>query len=202
MLEALQSSRHVRIIYELIRWQMTPSQVKQFDSASHQYADIRLCTICVYWWLKGIFRNFRILNFVISLLQLKRVYGSGQSESCDTTWHARSTICMVLEYHIWYVPQRYVPIGTNGTYNVMSQLSDWKRAHMCTENHVCFGRVHGSQLREGANAGQHTPTLSLPPSHHCLHGEVYRTCVRTYSSTLHARRHCGAAVGLAVEAVV
>jgi hypothetical protein len=22
------------------------------------------------------------------------------------------------------------------TYNVMSQLSDWKRAHMCTENHV------------------------------------------------------------------
>ncbi len=45
----------------------------------------------------------------------------------------------------------------------MSQLSDWKRAHlMCTENHVCFGRVHGSQLREGANAGQHTPTLSLP----------------------------------------
>jgi hypothetical protein len=53
------------------------------------------------------------------------------------------------------------------TYNVMSQLSDWKRAHiMCTENHVCFGRIHGSsQLREGANAGQHTPTLSLPPSH-------------------------------------
>ncbi len=24
---------------------------------------------------------------------------------------------------------------------------------MCTENHVCFGRIHGSQLREGANAG-------------------------------------------------
>ena len=70
------------------------------------------------------------------------------------------------------------------TYNVMSQLSDWKRAHMCTENHVCFGRVHGSQLREGANAGQHTPTLPLPPSHHCLHGEVYRGNrhynVRTY----------------------
>ncbi len=60
------------------------------------------------------------------------------------------------------------------TYNVMSQLSDWKRAHMCTENHVCFGRIHGSQLREGANTGQHTPTLSLPPSHHCLDGEVYR----------------------------
>ncbi len=47
----------------------------------------------------------------------------------------------VLEYH------RYVHVY------VMSQLSDWKRAHMCTENHVCFGRIHGSQLREGANAG-------------------------------------------------
>jgi hypothetical protein len=33
------------------------------------------------------------------------------------------------------------------------------KGHMCTENHVCFGRIHGSQLREGANAGQHTPTL-------------------------------------------
>jgi hypothetical protein len=59
-------------------------------------------------------------------------------------------------------------------YNDMSQLSDWKRAHMCTENHMCFGRIHGSQLREGANAGQHTHTLSLPPSHHCLNGEAYR----------------------------
>ncbi len=39
---------------------------------------------------------------------------------------------------------------------MLSQLSDWKRAHMCTENHVCFGRIHGSQLREGAKAGQHT----------------------------------------------
>ncbi len=53
----------------------------------------------------------------------------------------------------------------------MAHTSDWKRAHMCT---VCFGRIHGSQLREGAKAGQHTPTLSLPPSHHCLNGEVYR----------------------------
>ncbi len=46
--------------------------------------------------------------------------------------------------------------------------------YMCTENHVCSGRIHGSQLREGANAGQHTPKLSPPPSHHCLDGEVYR----------------------------
>jgi hypothetical protein len=74
---------------------------------------------------------------------------------------------------------------------VMSQLSDWKRAHMCTENHICFGRIHGSQLREGANAGQHTPTLSQPPSHHCLNGEVYcgnrhykaRACITPLSAT-------------------
>ncbi len=29
-------------------------------------------------------------------------------------------------------------------------------------------------VERAANAGQHTPTLSLPPSHHCLNGEVYR----------------------------
>jgi hypothetical protein len=38
-------------------------------------------------------------------------------------------------------------------------------------------------LREGANAGQHTPTLSLPPSHHCLDGEVYRGNRRTHVRT-------------------
>jgi hypothetical protein len=41
--------------------------------------------------------------------------------------------------------------------NIMSQLSDWKRAHVCTEKHACFGRLHGSQLREGANAGRGGP---------------------------------------------
>jgi hypothetical protein len=42
----------------------------------------------------------------------------------------------------WYTCT-HVRTGTctyHGTYtcteNVMSQLSDWKRAHMCTENHV------------------------------------------------------------------
>jgi hypothetical protein len=29
-----------------------------------------------------------------------------------------------------------------------------------TENHMCVGRIHVSQLREGANAGQHTYTLA------------------------------------------
>jgi hypothetical protein len=49
-----------------------------------------------------------------------------------------------------------------------------------SRNHVCFGRiplVQGSRVfRDGATAGQHTPTtLSPPPSHHyCLNGEVYR----------------------------
>ncbi len=60
---------------------------------------------------------------------------------------------------------KYVPYGIAirtyvRTYNVMSQLSDWKRAHMCTENHVCVGRVHGSQLREGANAGTYVRTYT------------------------------------------
>jgi hypothetical protein len=69
-------------------------------------------------------------------------------------------------------------------YNVMSQLSDWKRAHMCYENYVCFGRIHGSQLREGANAGQHTYTLAtaltpLPQTAlQCLRACTY---VRTYA---------------------
>ncbi len=84
---------------------------------------------------------------------------------CDITFPILSTrvpvrtriLAMAIVAHTFLVVRTYVR-----TYNVMSQLSDWKRAHMCTENHVCFGRIHGSQLREGANAGQHTPTLSLP----------------------------------------
>jgi hypothetical protein len=53
------------------------------------------------------------------------------------------------------------------------------KGHTCALRTTCvFGRIHGSQLREGANAGQHTPTLSLlPPSHHCLDGEYVRTYV-------------------------
>jgi hypothetical protein len=38
------------------------------------------------------------------------------------------------------------------------------KGHRCALRTTCFGRIHGSQLREGANAGQHTPTLSLQPS--------------------------------------
>ncbi len=39
----------------------------------------------------------------------------------------------------------YVRTTRVRTFNVLSQLSDWKRAHMCAENHVCFGRIHVSQ---------------------------------------------------------
>jgi hypothetical protein len=88
-------------------------------------------------------------------------------------WYRGTSTVVHVPWDHWYCT--YVPwyVRYVRTYNVVSQLSDWKRAHMCTENHVCFGRIHGSQLREGANAGQHTPTLSLPPSHHCLDGKVY-----------------------------
>jgi hypothetical protein len=122
-------------------------------------------------------------------------------------WYVRTQSvcsCVCTNGTKWYIMVHctctYVPWYVRTTYNVMSQLSDWKRAHMCTENHVCFGRIHGSQLREGANAGQHTPTLSLPPSHHCLDGEVYLgnrhyhgTRVRTYHGTMSAstREHVG-----------
>ncbi len=54
-----------------------------------------------------------------------------------------------------------VHVSVRTYYHVMSQLSDWKSAHMCTENHVCFGRIHGSQLREGAKAGGATLTYTL-----------------------------------------
>jgi hypothetical protein len=96
---------------------------------------------------------------------------------------------------MWYV-RTYV----RTFYHVMSQLSDWKRAHMCTENHVCFGRIHGSQLREEANAGQHTPsyrprtTASTARStyvrtiifcHNFVIGKGYTCALRTRVRTVH-----------------
>jgi hypothetical protein len=71
-------------------------------------------------------------------------------------WYTRTTpmdhtMAIVPEVPGWYTIPVYVRTYVRTytctyTYNVMSQLSDWKRAHMCT--HVCFGRIHGSQLRE------------------------------------------------------
>jgi hypothetical protein len=48
-----------------------------------------------------------------------------------------------------------------------------ERTCMCTENHVRVERIHGSQERGGANAGQHTPTHPLILSHQCLNGGVH-----------------------------
>ncbi len=82
----------------------------------------------------------------------------------------------VLEYHGTRVP-RYVHVyyvRTSRYYNVMSQLSDWKRAHMCTdENHVCFGRIHGSQLRV------RTYTYVVCHNVPWYHGIVYHTIIGT-----------------------
>jgi hypothetical protein len=74
-----------------------------------------------------------------------------------------STYTCTPRTHVHTRLPRYVHMYTYVRTYVMSQLSDWKRAHMCTENHVCFGRIHGSQLREGANAGQHTPHSRYRP---------------------------------------
>jgi hypothetical protein len=46
-----------------------------------------------------------------------------------------------------------------------------KTANMCTENHMCFGWIHGSQLRERERMQSNT---RLHSRNHCLNGEVYR----------------------------
>ncbi len=83
--------------------------------------------------------------------------------------HARGPMghTMVLEYHWYTCTYALEDVRTMVLIMLCHNFLIGKgQAHMlasmCTENHVCFGRIHGSQLREGANAGQHTPTLSLP----------------------------------------
>jgi hypothetical protein len=72
--------------------------------------------------------------------------------------------------------------GTTGTYNVMSQLSDWKRAHMCTENHVYFGRYCHTYV--------HGPT-PIVCQYTCTYVHVYHW----YSSTMvHVCVPCGTMV--------
>ncbi len=69
----------------------------------------------------------------------------------------------------------------------MSQLLLGK-GHTCAPRTTCvLGGSHRSELREGVERGSecratHTDTLSLPPSHHCLNGEV-PWYVRTYTCT-------------------
>jgi hypothetical protein len=104
-------------------------------------------------------------------------HGTSRFGDNDKFVRRRVRTHVVLSAHVCPFPIRklwhnIIPMVSIRTYNVMSQLSDWKRAHMCTENHVCFGRIHGSQLREGANAGQHTPyvrTYQMVPWYHGMY---------------------------------
>jgi hypothetical protein len=56
------------------------------------------------------------------------------------------------------VPWYHIIFGTRSTIEYT----------VCTENHVCFGRLHGSQLREGA---------------YVRYSSTNSTCVRTYVRT-------------------
>ncbi len=86
------------------------------------------------------------------------------------------------------------------TENVMSQLSDWKRAHMCTENHLCFGRTrvplvleyHGTYTRVRTMVRTRIPwyqngTRVRTRVHvykHYLKNNLKRTYVRTRVRTM------------------
>ncbi len=98
-------------------------------------------------------------------------------------------------------------VRTDGTI-MLSQLSDWKRAHSHVhwENHVCVVGGYTAASWERERMQGHTPTLSLRPSHHCLNGKVYSkttykvqyqstyTCklwhniISTYTCTYHGTR--------------
>ncbi len=68
-------------------------------------------------------------------------------------------------------------------YNVRSQLSDWKRAHMCTENHVCFGMYVRTMVRTYTctNITLSQKRLEIQALRYVLeyHGTMVRTHVRT-----------------------
>jgi hypothetical protein len=55
----------------------------------------------------------------------------------------------------------------------------WKRAHMCTERHVCFGRTHSSQLREGVHVHLHSRHTTI-----LIRGSQY-TCVCSSACDVH-----------------
>ncbi len=142
------------------------------------YRHVRTKRLCHNFLIgKGYTYRYTYYNVMSQLYDWNRAHVHAYVLSCYVTtfWLEKGTRTRIRTIMLSHIGKRTYHFGTY--YNVMSQLSDWNRAHMCTERTtVCFGRIHGSQLREGANAGQHTPTLSLPPSHHC---EVYRGYVRT-----------------------
>ncbi len=76
---------------------------------------------------------------------------------------------------------RYVPFGTYHGTMVLEYLGTYThvlimlchdfligKGHPCALRTTCVLGARQPVEREGANAGQHTTTLSLPPSHHCL----------------------------------
>ncbi len=70
---------------------------------------------------------------------------------------------MLCLYTCTYVPW-YVPCMWYVRTYVRTQLSDWKGAHMCTENHLCFGRTHATLARQPVERGSEcraTHTYSL-----------------------------------------
>ncbi len=73
--------------------------------------------------------------------------------------------------------------GTRTCVRTMVRVYHWYTCTYMLCHNFLIGKGHTCVLggHTAANAGQHTPTLSLPPSHHCLNGEFYRarTCVRT-----------------------
>jgi hypothetical protein len=130
-------------------WYVLRTRVRTYNVMSHMCSTyVRTYhMVRTYLWYVRTYQHGIMLchNFLI-----------GKGHTCTYTCTYVRT--RVRTYNV--MSRTYVPFGTYvRTYNVMSQLSDWKRAHMCTENHVCFGRIHGSQLREGANAGQHVRTF-------------------------------------------
>ncbi len=86
-----------------------------------------------------------------------------------------------------YVPWYYgIARGLNmvyvRTYNVMSQLADWKRAHMCTENCEHVGLDTNQSLH---HPPEHVPTMVTPTSTYMCTVHVYSTkMVPWYTCTM------------------
>ncbi len=111
----------------------------------------------------------------------------------------------------------YVRARLRTTMVVCCVATSDRKEHTCTENHVCVGRIQGSQVRGGASAGQHTPAPTLTTTAstarftytaaHVRTRMLFKNCLhvdlRTYSSThnlLSARPYVMGSAPLAVDA--
>jgi hypothetical protein len=90
------------------------------------YVRIMLCHTCTQWYGPG-------RTYVHVLIMV-----------CHNFLCHKRTCTMV---------RTWVHVRTR-TYNVVSQLSDWKRAHMCTDNHVLIMLCHNFLIGRG-----HTRTV-------------------------------------------